>query len=371
MRSSKRARLATVGLALSMALIAAACGDDDDDAATGDTGAATTEAASDTTAAGGTDTTAGGEPADCTQGEVTSVGMAFDAVGRGDGSFNDSAAAGLDRAKDDLGFEVNEQVPAADGSDRADKLDLLASQDFNPVFAVGFLFADPLGQVAGDYPDTCFGIVDATVDAPNVAGLVFAEQEGSYLVGAAAGLKTESDIVGFVGGLEGDLIKRFEAGYAAGAEEANPDVEVLAQYIGTTVDAFNDPARAKEIALGMIDEGADIIYAAAGQSGIGVFQAVKEANDEGKTVWAIGVDSDQGLPDVNNNVPEEVKPFILTSMIKRVDVAVESTINAVNEGTFVAGVQRWIRSRNTVAFAKKSGADQRTMSSPGSCSASG
>jgi basic membrane protein A and related proteins len=369
MRSSKRARLATVGLALSMALVAAACGDDDEEG-TAVTGAATTAAPAETTAApsettaapggdttaapGGDTTAAPAEPAACAQGDVTQVGIAFDAIGRGDGSFNDAAAAGLDRTKAELGFEVSEQVPAADGSDRADKLDLLANEGFNPVIAVGFLFSDPLDQVAPDFADTCFGVIDSVVDQPNVAGLVFAEHEGSFLVGAAAALKSESGTIGFVGGLEGDLIKRFEAGYTAGAKQVNPDINVLVGYAGSTVDAFNDPAKGNEIAKGQIDGGADIVYHAAGQTGLGVFQAVKEANDAGNTVWAIGVDSDQGSPD-NKGVPNEVKPYILTSMLKRVDVAVEETINAVNDGTFAAGVQVFDLARDGVGYSVTGG----------------
>ena len=343
-----------------MALVAAACGDDDE-AGTSDTGAITaapaetTAAPAETTAAPGGDTTAApAEPAPCAQGEVTNVGVAFDAIGRGDGSFNDAAAAGLDRAQGELGFEVSEQVPAADGSDRADKLDLLANEGFNPVIAVGFLFSDPLAQVAPQFPDTCFGVIDSVVDAPNVAGLVFSEQEGSFLVGAAAALKSETGTIGFVGGLEGDLIKRFEAGYTAGAKHVNPDIEVLVGYAGSTVDAFNDPAKGKEIALGQLDGGADIVYHAAGQTGLGVFEAVKEANDGGTTAWAIGVDSDQGSPD-NAGVPNDVKPYILTSMLKRVDVAVENTINAVADGTFAAGPQLFDLSVDGVGYSTTGG----------------
>ncbi len=376
MFKSRHARHAVVGLALSLALVAAACGDDDDEATT-NTGAATSSAAATTTAgsagatttargtAGATTTgattgtsagagTATGTPSTCQQGEVQQIGIAFDAVGRGDGSFNDSAGAGLDRAKAALGVTANEQVPAADGSDRAEKLDLLASQDFNPVVAVGFLFADPVKQVAADYPEVCFGIVDSSVDLPNVAGLQFAEQQGSFLVGAAAGLKTTSNNVGFVGGQQGDLIARFEAGYKAGVKAANPTAQVQSQYIGTDVSAFSDPAKGQEIAKAMIDRGADVIYAAAGQSGLGVFQAVKEANDAGKKVWAIGVDSDQGSPD-NKGVPDEVKPYILTSMLKRVDVAVEDTINAVNDGTFVAGPQTFDLAKDGVNYSTTGG----------------
>ena len=282
-------------------------------------------------------------------GEVTQIGMVFDAIGRGDGSFNDSAARGFDAAIQQLGAEGREQVPAADGSDRADKLSLLCQDGYNPVLAVGFLFAEPLADVAAECPDTSFGIVDATVDAPNVSGLVFAEHQGSFLVGAAAALKTETDHIGFIGGLEGDLIRRFEAGYAAGARAVNPDIQIESRYLGTTVEAFNDPQGAKTTAEAMIEAGVDVIYAAAGQSGLGMFEAVKEANDAGTTVWAIGVDSDQGS-EANAGVPNDVKPYILTSMIKRVDVAVFETIRDVNEGDFTGGVRTFDLAANGVGY---------------------
>jgi basic membrane protein A len=361
--------MTAVSVLAGLSLVAAACGDDDDDGEAAETeapAAATTAAATDTTAgtgttaAEGTDTTgAEGEGEALQAGEVTKIGMVFDAIGRGDGSFNDSAAAGYDRAIEELtaaGVDVegNEQVPAADGSDRADKLSLLCTDDYNPVLAIGFLFSEPLGQVAPECPDTSFGVVDSVVDQPNVAGLVFAEHQGSFLVGAAAALKSESGRIGFIGGLEGDLIKRFEAGYVAGAQAVNPDIEVDVKYLGTTVDAFNDPAGAKTSSEAMIEAGADVIYAAAGQSGLGMFEAVKEANEAGTTVWAIGVDSDQGSPD-NAGVPNDVKDYILTSMLKRVDVAVYNTIKAVNDGTFAAGPQEFDLAVDGVGYSTTGG----------------
>lgn len=344
---TRRRLMTAVSLFAGLSLVAAACGDDDDGGAA-DTEAPspeTTEAMTDTTAAEGPATTAAEAEEGLEAGEVSKIGLVFDAIGRGDGSFNDSAAAGYDRALEELtaaGVDVegNEQVPAQDGSDRADKLSLLCTDGFNPVLAIGFLFSDPLAQVAPECADTSFGIVDSVVDAPNVAGLVFAEHEGSFLVGAAAALTSESGRIGFIGGLEGDLIRRFEAGYVAGAQAVNPDIEVDVKYLGTTVDAFNDPAGAKTSTEAMIEAGADVIYGAAGQSGLGMFEAVKEANEAGATVWAIGVDSDQGSPD-NAGVPNDVKDYILTSMLKRVDVAVYSTIKAVNDGTFAAGPQEF------------------------------
>jgi basic membrane protein A and related proteins len=373
----KRKRLLAVGLVAALGLTAAACGDDDDDTAgtgTDGTGAGTTMAPGTTAAPGTTGapgstmapgttgapgTTSGapgtddlGEP--LTAGEVTQIGMVFDAIGRGDGSFNDSAARGYDAAIEQLGAQGNEQVPAADGSDRADKLSLLCEDGYNPVLAIGFLFTEPLTAVAAECPDTSFGIVDAVVDAPNVSSLVFAEHQGSFLVGAAAALKSENDHIGFVGGLEGDLIRRFQAGYEAGARAVNPDIEIEARYLGTTVDAFNDPAGAKTTTEAMIEAGADVIYAAAGQSGLGMFEAVKEANDAGTTVWAIGVDSDQGS-EANAGVPNDVKPYILTSMIKRVDVAVFETIRDVNEGALTPGIRNFDLAANGVGYSTTGG----------------
>ena len=180
-----------------------------------------------------------------------------------------------------------------------------------------------------------FAIVDSVIDAPNVASLVFAENEGSFLVGVAAGLKSQTGKVGFIGGVENDLIKNFELGFTAGVEAANPDAEVLIQYISQPPDftGFNDPAKGKEIAAAMYADGADVVYSAAGGSGLGAFEAAKEAGAPGE-VWAIGVDSDQ-----YNLVSPDLQPYILTSMLKKVDVAVYETIKAFSEGSFAAGVQ--------------------------------
>ena len=173
-------------------------------------------------------------------------------------------------------------------------------------------------------PDTSFAIIDSVVDLPNVASLVFAENEGSFLVGAAAALKSQTGTIGFIGGVENDLIKKFEAGYVAGAQAVNPDIEVLANYISQPPDfsGFNDPAKGKEIAAAQYEAGADVVYSAAGGSGLGAFEAAAEAGAPGE-VWAIGVDSDQ-----YELVSPELQPYILTSMLKKVDVATYETIKA-------------------------------------------
>jgi basic membrane protein A len=267
-------------------------------------------------------------------GEGIMVGMAYDIGGRGDKSFNDSAAAGLDRAIAELGVEANELEPTGGGENREENLRLLAEAGHQLVFAIGFAFADGVAAAAADFPDTNFAIVDSVVDLPNVASLVFAEHEGSALVGAAAALKTQTNKIGFVGGVAGlGLIEKFEAGYVAGAKEVNPDVEVIVQYLTEFPDfaGFTDPAKGKEAALAMYEEGADVVYHAAGGSGAGVFEAAKETSESaGSKVWAIGVDSDQYL-----TAGEDVQEYILTSMLKRVDTAVFSTIN-----NFVTGGQQ-------------------------------
>lgn len=307
-------------LLIPLFLLAAACGDDDDSSSAGDK---TTTTAGDS---GTTDTSeSGGGP---------KVGLVYDLGGRGDQSFNDAAGAGLDKAKTDLGVEATELEPDEGGENREELMRLLADDGNQLIFGIGFLFADSITAVAPDFPDTSFAIVDAVVDAPNVASLVFAEQEGSYLVGAAAALKSTSGHIGFIGGVETDLIKKFEAGYVAGAKKIKPDITVDIAYITQPPDftGFNDPAKAKEIAAGQYGAGADVIYHAAGGSGGGLFEAAKEYSEANSQVWAIGVDADQ-----YNVVDETLKPYILTSMQKKVEVAVYDTISRVNDGDDVGG----------------------------------
>ncbi len=262
------------------------------------------------------------------------VALAFDVGGRGDQSFNDSAAAGLEKAISDLGLvrENTRELAAATGESedaRTTRLRQLATDGFNPVVAVGFAYADALGVVAAEFPDTQFAIVDGAVDLPNVTGLTFAAEQGSFLVGAAAALRTTSCQVGFVGGVEVPLIQAFEAGFVEGARAVAPDIQVDVDYISPAGDfsGFNDPARGTEVARGQLDGGADVIYHAAGGSGQGVFEAVAEVNTAEAPAWAIGVDSDQ-----YNTVDAPVNEVIMTSMLKRVDVAVFNFVNAVAAG---------------------------------------
>jgi basic membrane protein A and related proteins len=264
------------------------------------------------------------------------VGLAYDTGGRGDRSFNDSAYAGVEAAVTAAGGTVEESIeevsPNDDGSNRADLLAQLAEAGYNPVIAVGFAYDDTIGEVAADYPETTFAQVDGSNTLPdgtskgdNVTGLLFAEEQGSFLAGVAAALKSDASHVGFVGGVETPLIQKFEAGYVAGAKQVKPDIRVDVSYISPAGDftGFSDPARGQIVAQGMFDAGADIVYHAAGGSGQGVFEAAAAAGKR-----AIGVDSDQYLT-VDDPALQAV---IMTSMLKRVDNAVEAFI-----GDFAAG----------------------------------
>jgi basic membrane protein A and related proteins len=360
-------RLLAVGVVAALAL--AACGDDDDDdaapAAT-DAPAGTTAAPAGTTGAPGTTAAGGGG-----DGSDVTVGLTFDLLGRGDQSFNDSAAAGMDRAKADFGVTVNELTPT-DASARGTDMQLQA-ENADLVIGVGFSFAGDTAAVAEDgtvsgiaveSPDVKFAIVDDPMMnfnadppapiVPNAAGLVFAEHEGSYLVGVAAALKSTTGKIGFIGGVSGiGLIEKFEAGYIAGAKSINPDIQVTSQYITEfpDFDGFQSPDRAKEIATAMYSEGADVIYAAAGLSGSGMFQAAAETSGAtGTKVWGIGVDSDQ-----YNTVDPAVKEYVLTSMIKRVDNAVYKITEDVVNGTFEPGEQRYDLKAEGVGYATSGG----------------
>jgi len=300
-------------------------------------------------------------------GPAVSVGLVYDIGGRGDLSFNDAAARGLDKAKGDFNLEVKELEPNQGGTNRAELLDLLASQNTQLIIGVGFLFAETVCAAGNKYPDTNFGDIDGFInkDTPNcpkahdltasdnVASLLFAEEQGSFLVGAAAALKSTTGHLGFIGGVDIDLIHKFQAGFEAGAQAVNPKVKIDVKYISQPPDftGFNDPAKAKEIAASMYESGADVVYHAAGGSGLGMFQAAKEFSDSsGSKVWGIGVDSDQYL-----SVPDELKPYVLTSMLKRVDVAVYETIKSQVEGNFEGGYHVFDLSTDGVGYATSGG----------------
>lgn len=265
-------------------------------------------------------------------GEKLKVGMAYDVGGRGDQSFNDAAAKGLDKAKSELGVQ-GQEAAATNGepeSAREERLQQLIDAGYTNIVAVGFAYAPSVKKVAAENKDVKFALVDSTDAAgPNIENITFAENEGSFLVGAAAALKTKTNVIGFVGGVETPLIKKFEVGYIAGAKAVNPKIEVKVKYLTQPPDfsGFSSVDKGKAAAEGMYQQGADIVYHAAGGSGGGVFQAAKAA---GKL--AIGVDSDQAL-----TADPSVRDVILTSMIKRVDVGVFDFIKSVKDGNFKAG----------------------------------
>ncbi len=277
------------------------------------------------------------------EGDGPRIGLAYDVGGVGDLSFNDSAYAGLVRAVEELDATCTEAEAAAGESDpdREDRLIELAEAGYETIIGVGFIYSVAVYNVAPDYPDVNFGIIDGfnpndkpddpAPNEPNVANINFAANEGSFLVGVAAALTTETDNVGFIGGVQGPLIEAFEAGYVAGVEAVDPNIEIQSQYLsqGDPVKGFENPPGGETAATGMYDQGADVVYHAAGKSGLGLFDAVVEA---GEGNWAIGVDSDQYL-----TADDDQKPYILTSMLKRVDTGVFEYAQAAAEGKAPTG----------------------------------
>ncbi|AXA35451.1 Nucleoside ABC transporter, periplasmic nucleoside-binding protein [Candidatus Sumerlaea chitinivorans] len=256
------------------------------------------------------------------------VGLVFDVGGLGDKSFNDAAYAGLMKAKKELGIEAEYREPG-EGAHREAHLRNFAKGDTDLIIGVGFLFSDEIRGMAQDFPKKKFACVDYTVDEQeipeNLAALTFREEEGSFLVGAIAALKSQTGKIGFVGGVESPLIKKFEAGYTQGAKHVRPDVEVKAVYAGVSDSAFKDPQKGKELATSLYDAGCDIIYHASGSTGLGVFKAAEE-----RKKFAIGVDRDQS---------DEAAPgIILTSMVKNTDQAVFEIIQECARGQFKGGV---------------------------------
>jgi basic membrane protein A len=275
------------------------------------------------------------------------VGLVFDIGGKNDKSFNTAAWRGLERAKAELGIQA-EFIEPTEGADRESALRSLAARKFDLVIGVGFIFGPDLERLALQFPDVKFAGIDYApspgfAGAPNLAALSFREHEGSFLVGAIAGLVTRTKIVGFVGGMKIPLIRKFEAGYAAGVAYVCRNCRVLSAYAGTEPKAFADPAHGQELGTAQYDQGADIIFTAAGKTGDGVFAAARQRNAR-----AIGVDSDQY---------DSAPCCIVTSMIKGVDVAVFDVIEAASEGTFRGGVHELGLADNGVTFV----ADERNV----------
>ena len=271
--------------------------------------------------------------------EETNVGMVYALGGLGDESFNDAAQRGIIDAAEDFNVSYDESQPA-DAGEFSQFQRLYAEStdpDYDLVSCIGFAQLDSLSEVAPDFPEQNFLLVDDNLDEPNVASYEFKEEEGSFLVGALAALLSErsfsagagetapdSTNVGFVGGVDAPLIRRFQAGYEAGVDHVSDDIDVTTSYVGD----FSDPSGGREAAVSMYESGADIVYHAAGGSGVGVFQA---AQDEGR--FAIGVDSDQSLTE------PDFADVILASMVKRVDSAVYESVENVVNGEFQGGTQ--------------------------------
>ncbi|MFM2043632.1 MAG: hypothetical protein RLY86_2208 [Pseudomonadota bacterium] len=253
-----------------------------------------------------------------------SPAIVFDMGGRFDKSFNEGANTGAERFKAETGidyrfFEVTNEAQ------REQFLRRLAQRKTDIVVAVGFSMAPAVEKVAKEFPQVKFTVIDGAVDLPNVQSISFAEHEGSYLVGMLAALASKSGTVGFVGGMDIPLIRRFACGYEQGVKAVNPAATVLVNMAGTTPAAWSDPTRGAELARSQFDRGADVIFAAAGQTGMGALQAVKDAGR-----LSIGVDSNQ-----NHLFPGSV----LTSMVKRVDVAAYNAFKGAMDGTWTPGVR--------------------------------
>ena len=257
------------------------------------------------------------------------IGLVFDVGGRGDKSFNDSAYNGLEIAKKKYGTNFLFVEPQGEGADREAALRQMATDpDIGLVIGVGLLFSEDITKIAAEFPDKKFVCIDY-ISQPNVLipqnlqGIVFEEQKGSYLAGALAGMMTKTKTVGFIGGMESSVIKKFETGFTKGVRSVNPDIRVISGYIGMTGSAFANPAKGKELALGQYGKGADIIYQAAGASGLGVIEAARESK-----AFVICTDRDQ---------ESEAPGFVLSSMTKAVDRAVLKTVENVLNGSFKGG----------------------------------
>lgn len=256
--------------------------------------------------------------------EPATPALVYDLGGKFDKSFNEAAFGGAERFKKETGVEYRE-FEVQNESQREQALRNFARRGYSPIIAMSFSQEAPMTKVAAEFPDLKFAIVDAVVDLPNVRSIVFKEQEGSYLVGMLAAMASKSGKIGFVGGMDIPLIRKFACGYVEGAKAANPDVEIFQNMTGDTGAAWNDPVKGGELAKSQIERGADVIYHAAGGTGMGVLQAAADAGKLG-----IGVDSNQ-----NHLHPGSV----LTSMLKRVDNAVYQTFKHAQEGKWTAGVQ--------------------------------
>jgi basic membrane protein A len=283
------------------------------------------------------------------------VGIVFDIGGKDDRSFNAAAFAGVkcaetgkwpdgtDCGKPALNIVLRDIEPGNPTSIEP-AMHAFAERSYDLIIGVGFAQAPIMERVAKEYPNIHFAIVDGVSELPNVASLVFKEHEGSYLVGMLAAKTTKTGTLGFVGGMDIPLIHRFETGYEEGARAVNPNIRIIQNYVGVTDSAWNNPGKGKELALAQIGKGADVIFTAAGNSGLGAFDAVEQAGKQNgrATHFVIGVDSNQNM----------VKPgFVLTSMVKRVDNAVYSIVEDVVNGRFQAGFHVYGLDKDGVGYA--------------------
>ncbi|NNE99551.1 MAG: BMP family ABC transporter substrate-binding protein [Pyrinomonadaceae bacterium] len=279
------------------------------------------------------------------------VGIVFDIGGKNDRSFNAAAWEGVQRAEKDLGIVLRDVEPGNPTSIEP-AMRAFAEKQFDLIIGVGFAQGPIMQKVARDYPNIKFAIVDGVIfeedgktPKKNVASLVFREHEGSYLVGMIAAEKSKTDTLGFVGGMDIPLIHRFATGYEEGAKSVKPDIRVIKNYVGVTDHAWNNPGKGKELALAQIEKGADVIFTAAGNSGLGAFDAVeKYGKDENGTAkkFVIGVDSNQ-----NGQKPG----YVLTSMVKRVDNAVYDVVKEIRDGKFNGGFHVFGLDKDGVAYA--------------------
>lgn len=306
-----------LALLLSIGFVLAACGSSDEG-----TGGDSEE-----------DSAEGGEETEGEAGDDFSAAMVTDVGGVDDKSFNQSSWEGLQAFGEENGLEEGEGFDYAQSDSEGDyntNISRLVRQDYNLIFGIGYLLQPALEKVAAQNPDTNFGLVDSVAEGDNIVSITFKEHEGSFLAGVAAALKTEADTVGFVGGEDGDLINKFEAGYVAGVKSVDPDMEVDVQY----AESFAAADKGKLIASNMYNSGIEVIYHAAGATGNGVFAQAKDLKqgNPDENVWVIGVDRDQyeegQIGDDN---------VTLTSMVKRVDVAVNEVSTLAMEGNFPAG----------------------------------
>ncbi|MBS1812853.1 MAG: BMP family ABC transporter substrate-binding protein [Acidobacteria bacterium] len=264
------------------------------------------------------------------------VGIVFDIGGKDDRSFNSAANQGVLRAKKELPIVLRDAEPG-DATSLEPAMRAFAQYGYNLIIGVGFAQAPILEQVAKDYPNTHFAIVDGVCDSPNVASLLFKEHQGSFLVGMIAASTSKTNTIGFVGGMDIPLIRKFLKGYEEGARYVNPSIRVIPNFIGITDAAWNNPSQGKELATAQIQQGADVLFQAAGNSGLGVFDAA-----ESMKKFAIGVDSNQNY----------VKPgTILTSMTKRIDNAVFAVVKEEVEGKFKGGVHVYGLENDGVGYA--------------------